>query len=57
MFLNDSIYNHSPKVGDVLLFPNYLMHTAYPFQQKVKEDLFLLMLRLIKKLLIFSQNE
>ena len=31
MFLNDSIYNHSPKVGDVLLFPNYLMHTAYPF--------------------------
>ena len=31
MFLNDCIYNHSPKVGDVLLFPNYLMHTAYPF--------------------------
>ena len=34
MFLNDSIYNHSPKVGDVLLFPNYLMHTAYPFSTK-----------------------
>ena len=31
MFLNESIYNHQPKVGDVLLFPNYLMHTAYPF--------------------------
>ena len=30
-FLSESIYNHSPKVGDVLLFPNYLMHTAYPF--------------------------
>ena len=21
----------NPKVGDLLLFPNYLMHTAYPF--------------------------
>ncbi len=31
MFLSESIHNHSPKVGDVLLFPNYLMHTAYPF--------------------------
>ena len=32
MFLSDSIYNHHPKVGDVILFPNYLMHTAYPFK-------------------------
>ena len=31
MFLNNSIYNHVPKVGDLILFPNYLMHTAYPF--------------------------
>ena len=31
MFLNTSIYNHLPKVGDLILFPNYLMHTAYPF--------------------------
>ena len=31
MFLNDSIFNHDPSVGDVILFPNYLMHTAYPF--------------------------
>ena len=31
MFLNNSIFNHVPKVGDVILFPNYLMHTAYPF--------------------------
>ena len=31
MFLNNSIFNHNPKVGDVILFPNYLMHTAYPF--------------------------
>ena len=34
MFLNESIFNHVPKVGDVLLFPNYLMHTAYPFFSK-----------------------
>ena len=31
-FLSKSIYNHEPKVGDMILFPNYLMHTAYPFQ-------------------------
>tara|TARA_Y100001958_G_C21216997_1_gene542388 strand:+ start:886 stop:1488 length:603 start_codon:yes stop_codon:yes gene_type:complete len=31
MFLSESIHNHVPKVGDVILFPNYLMHTAYPF--------------------------
>jgi len=31
-FLNKCIYNHQPKVGDMLLFPNYLMHTVYPFQ-------------------------
>ena len=31
MFLSNSIFNHNPEVGDVILFPNYLMHTAYPF--------------------------
>ena len=30
-FLSNSIYNLNPKVGDLVLFPNYLMHTAYPF--------------------------
>ena len=34
MFLSESIYNHQPKVGDVLFFPNYLMHTAYPFSSE-----------------------
>ena len=33
MFLSESIHNHLPKVGDVILFPNYLMHTAYPFSE------------------------
>ena len=32
MFLNNSIFNHNPKVGDLILFPNYLMHTVYPFK-------------------------
>ena len=31
-FLSKSIYNHLPKVGDLILFPNYLMHIAYPFK-------------------------
>jgi len=30
-FLSKSIYNLNPKIGDLLIFPNYLMHTAYPF--------------------------
>jgi len=30
-FLSKSIYNLNPKVGDLVIFPNYLMHAAYPF--------------------------
>ncbi len=30
-FLSKSIYNLNPKVKDLVIFPNYLMHTAYPF--------------------------
>ena len=30
-FLSKSIYNVTPKIKDLLIFPNYLMHTAYPF--------------------------
>ena len=32
-FLNNSLFNHNPKIGDLILFPNYLMHTAYPFKR------------------------
>ena len=32
-FLSNSLFNHNPKVGDLILFPNYLMHTAYPFKR------------------------
>jgi hypothetical protein len=31
MFLSNSVFNHNPMIGDVMLFPNYLMHTVYPF--------------------------
>jgi uncharacterized protein (TIGR02466 family) len=30
-FVSKSIFNLNPKLGDFLIFPNYLMHTAYPF--------------------------
>jgi len=30
-FLSKSIYNIIPRIGDLIIFPNYLMHTAYPF--------------------------
>ena len=30
-FLSKSIYNLNPKIGDLLIFPNYLMHAAYQF--------------------------
>ena len=30
-FLSKSIFNVIPKIGDLIIFPNYLMHTAYPF--------------------------
>ena len=33
-FLNNSLFNHNPRIGDLILFPNYLMHTAYPFKRE-----------------------
>ena len=30
-FLSKSIYNVIPKIKELIIFPNYLMHTAYPF--------------------------
>ena len=32
MFLCESTLNIEPKVGDFYFFPNYLMHTVYPFK-------------------------
>ena len=48
-FLNDSIFNHKPKVGDLILFPNYLMHTAYPFKREGERRSFSFNLTLDKK--------
>jgi hypothetical protein len=31
-FLSNSILSVKPQVGDFYLFPNYLMHTVYPFK-------------------------
>tara|TARA_Y100000816_G_C25985653_1_gene514805 strand:+ start:183 stop:830 length:648 start_codon:yes stop_codon:yes gene_type:complete len=31
MFMQESTYTVTPKVGDFYFFPNYLMHTVYPF--------------------------
>ena len=56
MFLNESIYNHQPKVGDVLLFPNYLMHTAYPFTSKGERRSFSFNLEIDRKIAnVFSK--
>ena len=30
-FLSNCIHNIKPEVGRLIIFPNYLMHTAYPF--------------------------
>ena len=48
-FLNDSLFNHNPKVGDMILFPNYLMHTAYPFKREGERRSFSFNLDIDKK--------
>ena len=32
MFMSNSTFSIVPKVGDFYFFPNYLMHTVYPFK-------------------------
>ena len=48
-FLSNSIYNHIPKIGDLILFPNYLMHTAYPFKKEGERRSFSFNLEVDKK--------
>jgi len=36
-FLSKSILNIEPKVGDFYFFPNYIMHTVYPFTNTDEE--------------------
>ena len=37
MFLCKSTLNIVPKVGDFYFFPNYLMHTVFPFKDSNEE--------------------
>ena len=37
MFLSHSTFNILPKVGDFYFFPNYLMHTVFPFKGSEEE--------------------
>ena len=37
MFLSPVTLDIKPKVGDFIFFPNYLMHTVYPFKNKNSE--------------------
>ena len=37
MFTCPSTYNIVPKVGDFYIFPNYLMHTVFPFKDTDEE--------------------
>ena len=50
MLLSESIYNHQPKVGDMILFPHYLMHTAYPFKKNGERRSFSFNLEIDKKI-------
>jgi len=50
MLLSESIYNHQPKVGDLILFPHYLMHTAYPFKTNGERRSFSFNLEIDKKI-------
>ena len=49
-FLCESIHNHVPKVGDIIFFPNYLMHTAYPFNVEGERRSFSLNIQLDQKI-------
>ena len=49
-FLCESIHNHVPKVGDIIFFPNYLMHTAYPFHVEGERRSFSLNIQLDQKI-------
>ena len=52
-FFNMGIFSSGrliKKVGDLILFPNYLMHTAYPFKQEGERRSFSFNLEVDKKI-------
>ena len=48
-FLSKSIYNVIPKIKELMIFPNYLMHTAYPFNIEGERRSFSFNVRIIYK--------
>ena len=36
-FLSQSTFTIKPKVGEFYFFPNYMMHTVYPFKETDEE--------------------
>ena len=48
-FLSKSIFNIVPKERDLLIFPNYLMHTAYPFNINAERRSFSFNVKIIFK--------
>ncbi len=48
-FLSKSIYNVIPKVKELIIFPNYLMHTAYPFNIEGERRSFSFNIKIILK--------
>ena len=48
-FLSKSIYNVVPKLKELIIFPNYLMHTAYPFKREGERRSFSFNLNIDKK--------
>jgi len=48
-FLSKSIYNVIPKIKELIIFPNYLMHTAYPFNIEGERRSFSFNARIILK--------
>ena len=48
-FLSRSIYNVIPKIGELILFPSHLMHTAYPFNIKGERRSFSFNVKIIYK--------
>ena len=56
MLLSESIHNHQPKTGDVILFPHYLMHTVYPFKSNGERRSFSFNLEIDQKIAnVFSK--
>ena len=48
-FLSKSIYNVVPKLKELIIFPNYLLHTAYPFNIEGERRSFSFNAKIIQK--------